>query len=297
MSIKNRPTLKTQFLNFISRLAPFDGNPLIQKTEHNQVIQDHLDSQVLKIDESVAVVTAATMNLDASTADLFTIDTGAAGTAARTININNLETGQRVRVEITKKTGDTFTVGSSEWWPIRDGSGNIEQTGLTDLSFEAWNINGAIRVSRLKASKISDSLALNESYSIASSKAAKTLNDAILLKANKAQGGWTNITLINSWAVSSGRTPQYRTDEFGVTHLRGMLNAGSATSATVTGAAEVPAPDAGSASARTWAVYTNVAGLDATNMSVTDLGALIAGTFGSSGIVSLDGISYTTDSF
>ena len=141
MSIKNRPTLKTQFLNFISRLAPFDGNPLIQKSEHNQVIQDHLDSQILKSDESLAVVTAATMNLDASASDLFIIDTGAAGTAARTININNLETGQRVRVEITKKTGDTFILGSGEWYPIRDGSGNIEQVGLTDLSFEAWNVN------------------------------------------------------------------------------------------------------------------------------------------------------------
>jgi len=223
MSIKNRPTLKTQFLNFISRLAPFDGNPLIQKTEHNQVIQDHLDSQVLKIDESVAVVTAATMNLDASTADLFTIDTGAAGTAARTININNLETGQRVRVEITKKTGDTFTVGSSEWWPIRDGSGNIEQTGLTDLSFEAWNINGAIRVSRLKASKISDSLALNESYSIASSKAAKTLEDS---KADKDQGSWTAVTLLNSWTG----TFEVRKTQWEEVEFRGNLNGFSATS-------------------------------------------------------------------
>lgn len=294
MSIKNRPTLKTQFLNFISRLAPFDGNPLIQKTEHNQVIQDHLDSQLLKIDESLAVVTAATMNLDASASDLFIIDTGAAGTAARTININNLETGQRVRVEITKKTGDTFTVGSSEWWPIADGSGNIEQTGFTDLSFEAWNIDGVIRVSRLKPSKISDSLALDESYSIASSKAAKTLEDN---KAEKNQGGWTDITLINSWAVSSGRTPQYRTDEFGVTHLRGMLNPGSATSGTVTAAAEIPALDAGSASVRTWAVYTNVAGLDAAGVSVSDLGVLIVDTFGSSGIIGLDGVSYTTESF
>lgn len=153
---KNTATLKTQFNNFIDRNAPFDANPLIQKTEHDQVIQDHLDSQVLKNDDSVAVVTAATMNLDASASDLFIIDTTGDGSAAYTINVNNLETGQRVRVELTKKVGDIITVGSSEWWPNTLEDGTIIQVGLTDLSFEAWNINGFIRVSLLKPMKVTN---------------------------------------------------------------------------------------------------------------------------------------------
>jgi hypothetical protein len=192
MSIKNRPTLKTQFLNFISRLAPFDGNPLIQKTEHNQVIQDHLDSQILKKDDSAAVVTAATMNLDASASDLFIIDTGAAGTAARTININNLETGQRVRVEITKKTGDTFTVPGSEWWPNTLEDGSIIQVGLTDLSFEAWNINGTIRVNLLEPMKVTNESIRLSAYIDGATAAFKgfTVNEDIWTISKLGTGGY-----------------------------------------------------------------------------------------------------------
>ncbi len=179
MSIKNRPTLITQFQNFINRIAPFAGDPLIQKSEHLQVITDHLQSMVLKDDESLAVATAGTMNLDASAADLFTIDTSGAGTASRTININNLEKGQRIRVKITKKTGDLFSVGSSTWWPIENSGGDVEQDGLLDFSFEAWNIDGVLRISTLKASIISDSRSSTSPFDMASSNAVKILNDRL----------------------------------------------------------------------------------------------------------------------
>lgn len=49
------------------------------------------------------------------------------------------------------------------------------------------------------------------------------------LKANKAQGAWSNIALASGWSVAFGLTPQYLIDQFGFVHLRGAMavNAGS----------------------------------------------------------------------
>lgn len=55
-----------------------------------------------------------------------------------------------------------------------------------------------------------------------------------------AQGAWTNITLLNSWAAGA-RTPQYRVDFFGQVHLRGDLNASSASNDTIS--STMPAGD------------------------------------------------------
>lgn len=150
MAIKNLSTLKTQFQNFINRIAPFNTDSLIQKGEHDQVMQDQLDSAVWKKDSSVSVTTAGAMNLDASANDLFIIDTSGDAGAAYTININNLETGQRVRVELTKKVADIITVTGAKWWPVTLSDGSIVQTGKLNLSFEVWAVNGEIRASLLE---------------------------------------------------------------------------------------------------------------------------------------------------
>ena len=148
-------------------------------------------------------------------------------------------------------------------------------------------------MSRLKASKISDSLALDESYSIASSKAAKSLEDN---KAERNQGAWTSITLINTWVNVGGSPAGYRVDEFGIVHLRGKINVNASTSALGTADSGVPNPNNTSGNVFFAMGFTNVAGTTegASAIFITSTGILSVGTGFSrtDKIISLDGVSY-----
>ena len=149
MAIKNLSTLKIQFTNFINRISPFDGNKLVQKLEHDQVMQDQLDSAVWKTDGSLTIPTSASMVIDASLGDLFIINTNASGSSNFDVTVINIKSGQRVRVQLKKKSTDIIHIPFGKWWPTILSNGTIKQDGKTDLSFECWNILGAQRFSLL----------------------------------------------------------------------------------------------------------------------------------------------------
>lgn len=77
----------------------------------------------------------------------------------------------------------------------------------------------------------SDSADVNYSDLVRADSKLKTLLDiqgmidaSIAVKANKAQGAWTNIALNgDGYSTRVGMTPQYRIDQFGVVHLRGQI--------------------------------------------------------------------------
>jgi len=129
----------------------------------------------------------------------------------------------------------------------------------------------------------------------------KVLNDN---KANKNQGVWTNITLSGGWAVTGGgvgNTPRYRVDQFGMVHLRGNINAASATSFYITSNDSVPRvldKDGNGDSINVICAYSNNTEKTGTYLRINDSGRLqlvrtdIHGNFGS---ISLYGISYPTD--
>jgi len=56
----------------------------------------------------------------------------------------------------------------------------------------------------------------------------KTAIASILTTGKIGDSGWINLTLVNSWAVTLGETPQYRKLN-GIVYLRGLITGGSAT--------------------------------------------------------------------
>lgn len=179
MARKNRPTLKQQFSDFINRIAPFDGNALIQKTEHLTVEDDLFDSLLNNSDSSDLINSpSAAISLDFAAFDMYRINSSASGGASFNITINNLGTGQVARIHITKKNNDTYSFTNAVIGQIN----NLDQTGKTILVFWVHNINGVlVAYADLTIAK-SDAINEDNSNQLATSKAIKLLNDAKLNK-------------------------------------------------------------------------------------------------------------------
>lgn len=180
MAQKNRPTLKQQFSDFINRVAPFDGNALLQKTEHLQIKDDLFDSLLNNTDFSDLINSpSAAINLDFSDFDMYRINSSGSGETDFNITINNLGTGQVARVHITKKNNDTYDFTNAVIGQID----NLKQTG-TILAFFVHNINGVLvaysDMTIAKTNSITDS----DPEKLAT---AKAVNDLNALKLNIAR--------------------------------------------------------------------------------------------------------------
>jgi len=176
MARKNRPTLIQQFSDFINRVAPFDGNALIQKTEHNQVEDDLFDSLLNNTDSSELINSpSAAINLDFSAFDMFRINSSGSGETNFDITISNLGTGQVARVHITKKNNDSYSFTNAVLGQIS----NLSQTGSI-LAFWVHNINGVLvayaDVNIAKSNSITDP----SSDKLATSKAVSDLNTNLI---------------------------------------------------------------------------------------------------------------------
>ena len=347
MALKNRPTLKQQFSDFINRISPFDGNALIQKTEHNQVEDDLFDSLLNSTDSSDLINSpSAAINLDFSAFDMYRINSSGSGETTFNITINNLGTGQVARIHITKKSNDTYSFTNAVIGQIN----NLKQTG-TILSFFVHNVNGVlVAYSDMTVAK-SNSITDSDPEKLATAKAVNDLNTALTavddgleaskiaidgsiamtgifdfgflrarslasavgdndavnklqldLRAVKSQEAWTNITLINGWTARGGNTPQFRTDEFGMVHVRGVLEASSAISSIITGSGAVPVPPSGSNQFGAAWVLANAASAASSKVhrvSIDEDGAMsmAASDFDASADAVLTGMGYWTDDY
>lgn len=197
MARKNRPTLKQQFSDFINRVSPFDGNALIQKTEHNQVEEDLFDSLLNNTDTSDLINSpSAAIDLDFSANDLYRINSSGSGGTDFDITVNNLGTGQVARIHITKKNNDEFSFTNAVLGQIS----NLSQTG-TILSFWVHNINGVLvayaDVNISKTNSTTDS----SSDKLATAKAVSDLKTE--LSALIAAAGSLTVIEIGDWNMDS----------------------------------------------------------------------------------------------
>ena len=254
MAIKNRPTLKQQFTDFINRVPPFDGDPLIQKAEHDQVSQDLFDSLIAKSDNNQSINSpSALIDLDYTSFDLYTINSSASVDVSFTITLNNVSTGQVARVAITKKSNDVYSFSNA----VIANIGNVSQTGTT-ISFFVHNIGGVLVAFSDRVILKSDNISDNISDQLATSKAVNDLNALLSsaindvdvdlqgqidslnsLKADKDQGAWNMLLPVGGW--QPGGDLAWRTDQFGMTHIHGIIvnPTGTATTTVATG---LPAP-------------------------------------------------------
>lgn len=132
MSLLNKPTWKQKWDDFINRIAPFDGNPLIQKTEHSELVGDDLSDSIIFRIQSVAAINspAAAFDVDFNSADQFDIDSSGSASAAFTVTLIGLNTNETGILKITKKAGDTFTFANGDFAAVPDNRG---QDGKTEI--------------------------------------------------------------------------------------------------------------------------------------------------------------------
>lgn len=201
MAQKNRPTLKQQFSDFINRIAPFDGNALVQKTEHNQVEDDFFDSTLNKTDTSSLINSpGAAIPLDFDSIDLYRIDSSGSVETAFTFTLSNIGTGQVARIYIEKKNNDTFSFSNAVIVPIT----NIKQTGESKIVFFVHNINGILVASHdlgiAKTNSISDS----SDNKLATSKSVNDLNDFLQNQITSNENDISNKAESNIGILTSG---------------------------------------------------------------------------------------------
>ena len=133
MAILNKASFKAKFNDFIDRISPFT-DPLIQKSEHKELISDDLGDSVVFSTATEASINspAAAFNVDFLTNDSYTVDTTGVGTTAFTITLVNLDGNRTGKIRILKKSGDTFTFANAEQYPF-DNTTN--QSGLTEIRY------------------------------------------------------------------------------------------------------------------------------------------------------------------
>lgn len=191
MARKNRPTLKGQYSDYIARVAPFDGNVLIQKTEDDQVTQDLFDSLLNNTDSSDLLNSpSAAISLDFAAFDLHRINSSGSGGVSFNITINNLGTGQVARIHITKKNNDTYDFTNA----IIANISNLSQKGTT-LTFYIHNINGAlVAFSNVQIEK-SDLITGGSTDQLATGKAVSDLKANLEgSRSAKVQVAFSNVT-------------------------------------------------------------------------------------------------------
>jgi len=113
------------------------------------------------------------------------------------------------------KTGEGWLLQRFTWWD--NSSTNIYERGKFLNIWGSWYT---------LPSRLTSSLTSSSEIIASSANAVKQLNDS---KANKAQENWITGTPAGSWRNANPELPfQYRKDEFGIVHLRGVLTGGTA---------------------------------------------------------------------
>jgi hypothetical protein len=134
MATLNKTTWQSKFADFINRVAPFDAQPLIQKSEHLTVVGTDLGDSVIFKDGTSAAITSpsASFNADFATGDQININTSGSVDTAFTVTIQNLNTNETGVLNVTKKSGDTIAFANAVIAPFNSTEG---QTGKTALKF------------------------------------------------------------------------------------------------------------------------------------------------------------------
>lgn len=132
MSKQNRATLKQKVADFINRVAPFT-DPLIQKTEDNEIRDDFADSQIFR-DSTVGTINnpSAAFGADFVTNDEYDIDTSSSIPSDFVITLSNLSNNETGKLNIIKKTTQKFSFGNAVILPYGTDDG---QAGEVFLSF------------------------------------------------------------------------------------------------------------------------------------------------------------------
>jgi hypothetical protein len=137
----NKTSLKSLISDFINRVAPFNGNPLIQKTEDNTIRDNVVDSMVAEIATTSSVAPlSASFNVDLAIVDEYSINivTGAQPTVSFTLqNLNGNKVG---KIRVTKSGSQIVSFANA------DINGELPQTGVTVLNFLVSIINGVYNV-------------------------------------------------------------------------------------------------------------------------------------------------------
>ena len=133
MAKQNKVTHKAQQQALIDRTPPYDANPLIQKTEDDEVRDQGIDNVVYQVSTVGTIGSpAAAFACDFATNDEYNIDTSGSGSSAFSITLSNLEGNSVGKLNIIKKTGDTFVFANGTILPSNGTNG---QTGLTTIAF------------------------------------------------------------------------------------------------------------------------------------------------------------------
>jgi hypothetical protein len=133
MAKQNKATFLTQQDALLDRTAPYDANALVQRTEDKAVRAQDLTNVVYQVSTVGTIGSpAAAFACDFATNDEYNIDTSGSGSSAFSITLSNLEGNSVGKLNITKKTGDTFVFANGTILPSNGTNG---QTGLTTIAF------------------------------------------------------------------------------------------------------------------------------------------------------------------
>jgi len=167
MALQNRETATQDTSDFINRVAPYNGNALIQKTEDNEIRAKDKNNVVFKVPQVKAINNpAAAFNVDFGEIsnvfyDEYEIDSSSSVPTDFIITIQNLEGNSVGKLSIVKKAGQTYDF-SNVVIITRDGT--VDQDGKNSLQFNLTVVNGTIYATPLyelkKALKIASSVQL-----------------------------------------------------------------------------------------------------------------------------------------
>ena len=147
MAKQNKATFKAQQQALIDRVPPYDSNPLIQKTEDDEVRDQGIDNQYYEVPTEASITSpSGTFNVDFDTAEVYNIDTISSIPAAFVITLQNLAGNVVGKLNITKKSGDVITFGNAEIVPSNDTSGQLGKTFIQFLIYFSGGVYKAIPI-------------------------------------------------------------------------------------------------------------------------------------------------------
>lgn len=188
----NRTTLKQRISDFINRIAPFDGNPLIQKLEDQEIRNDVADSVILKTADSVTFnPTNQNVVLDFTNSDEVKLVTTGSIQTIFNITVQGLETSQNQigRIIVSKKTGDVINFSNANVFPFESPNSQI---GKSFVSFAIIFVSPNYRAMYLESNDFSSSIDLDSENSIATSRAVFLLNQDTQNKINTVTNNFQN---------------------------------------------------------------------------------------------------------
>lgn len=137
----NRTTLKSRISDFINRVSPFNGDPLIQKSEDLTIRHDVLDNVVFKTPEVQSIsAPSGTISANFSSNDQITINSIDSGVHSFAITISNLLGNQVGKISIRKSVGDVFSFTNATILPFNSTE---SQAGNEFISFDISVNNGS----------------------------------------------------------------------------------------------------------------------------------------------------------